>query len=52
MSTFDDLMAKVLAIFPDAMVQEDRLSGEIVIYTGVRELENGSLESVVAYTNI
>lgn len=38
--TFDDLMRKVLAILPDAQLEEDN-DGQIVIYTGMRERDNG-----------
>lgn len=38
--TFDDLMRKVLTLFPDAELGEDN-DGQIVIYTDMEEGPNG-----------
>jgi len=34
---FDDFMRLVLGIFPDAMVDEDPETGELIVFTGIRE---------------
>jgi hypothetical protein len=41
---FDELLAKVLPIFPDALFSEGH-EGEVVIATGLR-LNNGQLERI------
>ena len=40
--TFDDLMRRVLAIIPDATLDEDN-EGQIVIYTGLEEDARGNI---------
>lgn len=42
MKTFDDLMAKVLEIFPNAIVSEDS-NGEVVVSTGYQVHKSGHL---------
>ncbi len=44
--TFDELMRKVLAIMPDAQLDEDN-DGQIVIYTDLEETPNGQLRKFV-----
>lgn len=39
--TFDELMAKILEILPDAVAVEDQ--GEIVISTGLTEIKSGDV---------
>jgi hypothetical protein len=43
--TLEDLLAHLLPILPEAEVCEDN-DGQIVIYTGVRQTEDGRLEGV------
>ena len=40
--TFDDLMRRVLAVIPDATLDEDN-EGQIVIYTGLEEDARGNI---------
>lgn len=40
--TFDDLMRKVLDIFPNATLDEDNY-GQIVIYTDLMETKDGEV---------
>lgn len=42
METFNDLMVAVLAILPDAVIEEDAY-GQLVVHTGLREATGGSL---------
>lgn len=41
METFAELMEKVLAVFPDAVVEEQ--GGEVVIWPGLRENPDGTV---------
>lgn len=41
--TYDELMVQVLAILPDAILEEDR-NGEIVIATGLTERDGELVE--------
>ena len=43
MKTFDDLMRAVLAILPNAQLEEDNY-GQIIIYTDLTETKDGILE--------
>lgn len=44
MNNFDELVAAVLAIFPDAEIGEE--NGEIVIATGITRKDDNTLEVV------
>ena len=41
--TFDDLMRGVLAILPNAQLEEDNY-GQIIVYTDLTKTNNGTLE--------
>ena len=43
---FDDFMRMVLAIFPDALVEECPDTGELVVYTGIQETPPEGRESI------
>lgn len=45
--TFDELMVRILSVFPDAVV--DEFNGELVIYPQLREVADGKLESTTDY---
>ena len=45
--TFDELSRAILAILPNASIDED-LDGQIVIYTNKREASGGMLEEYEA----
>lgn len=45
MTTIDELMSKVLDILPNAVLDEDT-TGEIIIATGLREVDDGNLEPI------
>ena len=41
--TYDELVAAILKILPEAQLDED-LDGQVVIYSGLEEKPNGKLE--------
>jgi hypothetical protein len=43
--TLEDLLARLLPILPEAEVCEDN-DGQIVIYTGFRQTQDGRLEGI------
>lgn len=42
--TFDELVAAILSVIPDAVFEEDN-EGQLIIYTGLRETDGGGLEA-------
>ena len=45
--TSNDLMKKILKILPTAVFEED-LEGQVIIYTGLREIKGGKLIKFVS----
>lgn len=45
--TIEDLIAQLKPIFPNFLLDEE-VDGEILVFTGFRETETGSLEEVPA----